>query len=445
MATGVSKTKWQASVEATSPVLSSGISLTYADKATEWGILETCPAALAHVWSAKPCTSNSLYFGDNLPILAALLQRTDLRGKVKLIYIDPPYATNSVFQSRAQADAYQDLLTGASYVEFLRTRLVLLRELLAEDGSIYVHLDDKMAHYIKVVMDEVFGASNFRNWITRRKCSHKNYTKKTYGNISDYILFYTKSDAYTWNRPVEEWTVERAKKEYPCIDPETGGRYKKVPIHAPGTRNGETGKMWRGMLPPPGKHWQYTPQTLEEMDARGEIYWSPTGNPRRIVYLEDSEGVAVQDIWQDFRDTRNQNVLSTGYPTEKNPEMLAQIIRASSNPGDLVLDCFCGSGVTLAAAEQLGRRWIGIDNSAEAITTVLKRFLQGVERMGNYVQGNEQAETPFFGGSMRLDLFEAGLPLDEKLPAIPAANFDLYTEPAHVEMLNALVKRFTPL
>ena len=445
MATGVSKTKWQTSIEATAPVLNSGINLTYADKAAECEILETEPSQLARAWSANLCASNSLYFGDNLPILAALLQRADLRGKVKLIYIDPPYATNSVFQSRAQNDAYQDLLTGASYVEFLRKRLVLLRELLAEDGSIYVHLDDKMAHYIKVVMDEVFGASNFRNWITRRKCSHKNYTKKTYGNISDYILFYTKSDAYTWNRPIEEWTTERAKKEYPCIEPETGRRYKKVPIHAPGTRNGETGKIWRGMLPPPGKHWQYTPQTLEEMDARGEIYWSPTGNPRRIVYLEDSEGVAVQDIWQDFRDMRNQNVVSTGYPTEKNPEMLERVINASSHSGDLVLDCFCGSGSTLAAAQQLGRRWIGIDSSAEAIATVLKRFLQGVERMGDYTQSNEQAETPFSEGSMRLDLFEAGSVSDKEPPALSAPNFDLYTEPANSEMVNGLVKRITTL
>ena len=219
MATGVSKTKWQASGETTTPVFSSGISLTYADKADEGKILETDPATLSRVWSAKPCASNSLYFGDNLPVLAALLKQKELRGKVKLIYIDPPYATNSVFQSRTQNDAYQDLLTGASYVEFLRKRLVLLRELLAEEGSIYVHLDDKMAHYIKVAMDEVFGVQNFRNWITRRKCSHKNYTKKTYGNISDYILFYTKSDAYTWNRPIEEWTPERAKKRIPLRRP----------------------------------------------------------------------------------------------------------------------------------------------------------------------------------------------------------------------------------
>ncbi len=109
------------------------------------------------------------------------------------------------------------------------------------------------------------------------------------------------------------------------------------------------------MLPPPGKHWQFTPQTLEEMDARGEIYWSPTGNPRRKVYLDESVGVTVQDIWLDFKDAHNQNVRITGYPTEKNPDLLALIVRASSHAGDIVLDCFSGSGTTLDAASQLGR------------------------------------------------------------------------------------------
>ena len=109
------------------------------------------------------------------------------------------------------------------------------------------------------------------------------------------------------------WTENRAVKEYQCIEAGTGRRYKKVPIHAPGTRNGESGKTWRGLSPPPGKHWQYLPGTLDEMDARGEIYWSPTGNPRRKVYLDASEGVPVQDLWLDFRDAHNQNIRITGY------------------------------------------------------------------------------------------------------------------------------------
>lgn len=143
--------------------------------------------------------------------------------------------------------------------------------------------------------------------------------------------------------------------------------------------------LWRGQLPPPGKHWQYTPKDLDEMDARGEIYWSPNGNPRRKIYLDQSDGVPIQDIWLDLRDAHNQNINITGYPTEKNPDLLTRIIRASSNPGDLVLDCFSGSGTTLAVASQLHRKWIGIDNSVEAITTTLRRFATGLKPMGDFV------------------------------------------------------------
>ncbi len=140
-------------------------------------------------------------------------------------YIDPPFATNSVFQSRTQMDAYSDLLTGAHYLEFLRERLILLRELLADDGSIYVHLDGNMAFYVKVVMDEVFCAKNFRSWITHKKCNPKNYTRKVYGNVSDFILFYTKTDSYVWNRPVEQWAGEGWPKEYRYVEEGTGRRY----------------------------------------------------------------------------------------------------------------------------------------------------------------------------------------------------------------------------
>ncbi len=387
MATGSPKTKWltQANPALSCVQLPTGVSLSYEGKAPEQEVLATPAGSASSIWTAHPNAPNRLYYGDNLPLLAALLHDSRVKGQIKLIYIDPPFATNSVFHSRTQVDAYQDLLVGAAFLEFMRKRLILLRDLLSEDGSIYVHLDENMAFHIKVIMDEIFGVQNFRNWITRRKCSHKNYTKKTYGNISDYILFYTKSDTYVWNRPTEAWTTERSLKEYTNVEGGTGRRYKKVPVHAPGTRNGETGQLWRGVSPPPGKHWQYTPKTLDEMDARGEIYWSPTGNPRRKIYLDKSEGVPIQDIWYDFRDTRNQNVHITGYPTEKNPHLLERIIQASSNPGDLVLDCFSGSGTTLAVADVLGRQWIGIDKSREAISTTLRRFTKGTERMGDFV------------------------------------------------------------
>ncbi|MBE7557168.1 MAG: site-specific DNA-methyltransferase [Anaerolineales bacterium] len=389
MATGVPKTKW--SGNNSDPAQVNGlpeqpldVSLSYEGKQAREEILATTPAATRVLWQSDK-GENRLYYGDNLPILASFLNDDAVREKVRLVYIDPPFATKSVFQSRSQSDAYLDLLAGAHYIEFIRQRLIILRELLAPDGSIYVHLDENMAFHIKIIMDEVFGSANFRNWITRKKCNPKNYTRKTYGNVADYILFYTKSDNYVWNRSYEEWTPERADKEYEYVEEETGRRYKKVPVHAPGVRNGETGKPWRGMNPPPGKHWQFPPKTLDEMDARGEIYWSPNGNPRRKVYLDESSGVPVQDIWLEFRDAHNQNIKITGYPTEKNSELLARIIEASSNPGDLVLDCFSGSGTTLDVASQLGRRWIGIDNSPEAIGTTLRRFATGLERMGDFV------------------------------------------------------------
>lgn len=329
---------------------------------------------------------NRLYYGDNLDVLQKLVDDVNVCGKVSLIYIDPPYSTGGIFQTRSQKDAYSDTLAGNDYLDFMQKRLVLLHKLLSKEGSFYIHLDSKMLFHIKLMLDEIFGSNNFQGMITRKKCKPKNYTRKTYGNISDYILFYTKSDNPIWNRPFDEWTDEKILKEYPFIEEETGRRYKKVPIHAPGTRNGESGKMWRGMMPPNGKHWQFVPQTLEEMDKRGEIYWSSNGNPRRKVFLENSKGIPVQDIWLDYLDINNQNTKGTGYPTEKNPEMLKQIIKASSNKGDLILDCFAGSGTTLAVADELKRKWIGIDCSDEAINTIFDRFLNGISALGDFVE-----------------------------------------------------------
>lgn len=335
-------------------------------------------------------STNMLMYGDNRDALLWLLNN-GYKEKIGLVYIDPPYATSGIFVNRNQEQAYSDFLGGADFVEFLRHRLIILRELLRSDGSIYVHLDNNMAFVIKSVMDEIFGSENFRAFITRKKCSTKNYTKNTYGNISDYIMFYTKSNKYVWNRPYNPWDFESLVKEYPCVDERTGKRYKKVPIHAPGVRNGDTGKEWKGMLPPKGKHWQFTRDKLDELDAAGEIYWSPTGNPRRKVYCDPDKGIPVQDIWVDYRDSINQSQKTTGYPTEKNLEMLKLIVAASSNEGDIVLDCFAGSGTTLDAAYSGNRRWIGVDNSPESIKAITKRFTMGMESYGDYVSRQTEA------------------------------------------------------
>jgi adenine-specific DNA-methyltransferase len=418
--------------------------LHYEGKRPAEEILATAPAAVEVLWphtaGYAAHAGNRLYFGDNLPILAGLLRDSSVAGKVRVVYIDPPFATRMAYESRSRSPAYDDLLWGAQYAEFLRERLVLLRELLADDGAIYVHLDEKMVFHIKVLMDEVFGHQRYRNLIVRKKCNPKNSTRRRYGNVCDFVLFYTKSDTYVWNRPVANWTPDRIGKEYPYVEEGTGRRYKKVPLHAPGVRHGETGRPWRGMLPPPGKHWQFPPRVLEEMDRQGHIYWSPNGNPRRKIYLDQSDGVALQDVWLDCPDAHNQNVRITGYPTEKNPDLLARMIEASSNPGDLVLDCFSGSGTTLAVASALGRRWIGMDNSAEAIATTLRRFARGTEPMGDYVQARLHEERKASTGILPLELLETQEDARSRLPPhVVVSAFTLYcSQPVPERLTQAL-------
>lgn len=324
---------------------------------------------------------NGLILSDNFVALHQLIKSSQ---KAKLIYLDPPYATGMEFQSRDLEHAYTDTLGKAAYVEFMRRRLVLLREVLDDDGSIFVHIGHQMVAELKLVMDEIFGARNFRNIITRRKCSSKNFTRNQFANLNDFVLFYTKSSSYVWNQPVEAPDAEWIAKEYPKFDQK--GQYKLVPVHAPGVRNGATGTPWRGVNPPPGKHWQYAPSKLDELDAAGEIHWSKTGNPRRKVYLPPNKGVALTDYWDKFRDAHHQSILITGYPTEKNFDMMKMLVAACTNPGDVVLDPFCGSGSTLHAADAQGRKWIGIDQSFVAVKTVIKRLRHGRAPMGDFVK-----------------------------------------------------------
>lgn len=371
------------------------VSLSYDGKKTKENIISRPSLKFENVFSVNGNGKNMLFYGDNFDALLYLLH-SGYKNKVTLIYIDPPFATASNFINRKLEHAYSDSLCGGEYVEFLRERLILMHELLADNGSIYLHLDSKMAFTMKLIMDEVFGEDNFRAFITRKKCSTKNYTKNTFGNISDYIMFYSKSSEYVWNRPYATWEMDRMIEEYPYIDEITGKRYKKVPVHAPGVRNGETGKEWRGKMPPTGKHWQYTPNKLDELDAAGEIYWSSTGNPRRKVFCDPSKGIPIQDIWLNYRDSINQAQKTTGYPTEKNYEMLKMIVCASSNPGDIVLDCFAGGGTTLGAAFECGRTWIGADNSTESIKSILKRFTSGLDIYGNYVNTQNDCKQILF-------------------------------------------------
>ncbi len=368
------------------------IRLEYGGRASKEEVLTGDSARLRCLVRTPTPSVNRLIYGDNLKVLRTLRAETEVSGKVRLVYIDPPYATGFQFHSRSQEHAYSDHLGGAGYLEFLRQRLIILHDILADDGSIYLHLDGNMVFQAKILMDEIFGAGNFRNFITRRKSNPKNYTKKSYGNISDYLLFYSKTERYVWNQPLDAHSAA-ALKEYRYVEKSTGRRYMLVPVHAAGVRNGETGKAWRGLTPPPGKHWQYLPKTLDELDARGEIHWSVNGNPRRKVYLDTREGVGVQDIWWDFKDAHNQNIKITGYPTEKNLDLVRRIVAASSREGDLVLDAFGGSGTLAQAATEGKRDWLSIDNSPLAVQATVRRLVNGMAKMGDYVK-KKGAEQP---------------------------------------------------
>ena len=323
--------------------------------------------------------ANKLIQGENLIALRALLE--SYRGQVSLIYIDPPFATNgeyrvgdtrtgTVSSSPADTLAYADTLVGAEFLDFLRERLVLLRELLADNGSIYLHIDYKIGHYVKVLMDEVFGQRNFRNDITRIKCNPKNFPRKGYGNVKDLILFYSKSGNVIWNDPQVPLSEADKERLFRKVDAD-GRRYTTIPLHAPGeTVNGSTGQAWRGLLPPRGRHWRSEPAVLEELDRQGLIEWSANRVPRKKIFADEKATRRMQDIWE-FKDPPYPV-----YPTQKNLELLQFIIATSSNTGDLVLDCFCGSGTTLLAAQSMNRRWIGIDNSEPAIAAARKRLAE---------------------------------------------------------------------
>lgn len=357
--------------------------LQYKGKATIKSVIEkTKPAKLKQIFPDKPTKSkNKLIKGDNLAVMQALMSQHKLISKVDLVYIDPPFSTNTVFRvsedrgstvssSRNDGVAYEDTLNGKDFLEFIRKRLILIRELMSGIASIYLHIDYKIGHHIKIIMDEVFGSNNFRNDITRIKCNPKNFQRKAYGNIKDLILFYSKTDSLIWNNPKQKKSEEDIKRLFKKVEKD-GRRYTTTPLHAPGeTKNGKTGRKWKGMLPPKGRHWRYPPEELDKLDKKSLIEWSKTGNPRKIVYADEVSGNKMQDIWE-FKDPQYPS-----YPTEKNLDLLKTIIEASSKPQSIVLDCFSGSGTTLVAAQMLNRNWIGIDNSGKAIKITKKRLEQ---------------------------------------------------------------------
>ena len=351
--------------------------LNYSNKKIEKEIFLNIPDIELYQTNSS-ISPNLLIQANNLVALKQLITNHNLAGKIDLIYIDPPFATNNTFtitngrastisNSSSGTVAYTDTLKGFEFIEFIRERLVLLKMLLSDKGSIYLHIDYKIGHYVKIVMDEIFGIENFRNDITRIKCNPKNFARKGYGNMKDMILFYSKSDNLIWNEPKTPYTEEDKLKLFPKM--ENGRRYTTIPLHAPGeTQNGKTSQAFKGILPPAGRHWRSEVGVLEQWDNDGLVEWSDKGNPRKKIYLDEQEGKRMQDIWE-FKDPQYPV-----YPTEKNADLLDIIVKTSSNETSIVLDCFAGSGTTLKSAQTNGRQWIGIDQSDEAIKSIISKL-----------------------------------------------------------------------
>ena len=336
--------------------------------------------------------SNLLIFDDNLNAMQFLLQEKAYKNALDLIYIDPPFATNNTFRmgstisaSLSANVAYDDKFSLEAYLEFLYYRFILMREMLSEKGSIYVHTDSKIGHYVKIVLDEIFGKERFINDITRIKCNPKNFAKKGYGNVKDSILFYSKGADFIWNEVSQKVSQNDLAKRFNKRDEK--GAYTTIPLHAPGeTKNGESGKEWNGLKPPKGRHWRCALSELDSLQKEGLIEWSKNGNPRKKIYAKDYGYKKIQDIWE-FKDS--QKVL---YPTQKNTALLRQIILMSSNENSLVMDCFCGGGGFLQEASCLKRKFIGIDESAQAIAINKEWIIQNacecfiVEKQKKYIR-----------------------------------------------------------
>ncbi len=360
---------------------------------------------------------NTLYYGDNLDILSSPKYIPD--DSVDLIYLDPPFNSardyNVLFrdesgrESDAQIVAFKDtwhwsptaeetfvtLVTDAApelsatmtalmrivgrnqmmaYLVMMAARLRQLYRVLKPTGSLYLHCDPSASHYLKIILDSLFGVERFLSEIIWKRTSAHNSAKRP-GPIHDVILMYSKSKKYTWNRVYMSYDQRYLDRFYRFTD-EDGRKYRLSDLTGAGKRKGETGQVWRGIdVTEKGRHWMRPPSELDELDQQGRIVWSEKGVPAYKRYLDEMQGVQVQDVWDDIPPIGAQAKERLGYPTQKPEALLERIILASSNPGDLVLDPFCGCGTTIAAAQRHGRRWIGIDITHLSIALQKYRLL----------------------------------------------------------------------
>ena len=366
-----------------------------ADKAIQPGLFDARGRQLKG-WT------NKLIWGDNKLILSSLKngplrEEIEKQGGLKLIYIDPPFDVGADFSMDIEIGddtftkkpnileeiAYRDTWGKGtdSFIAMIYERLVLMRDLLAEDGSIYVHCDWRVNSYIRVAMDELFGSANFRNEIAWKRKTGRGTTDKTpteYGVQTDTLLFFSKSGECFFETPLKPLRQEYIDQSYRHQDAD-GRRYRidnlASPSHRPNLKYEYKGYK------PPEKGWAISLEKMREWDEHGRLYFPKTaeGRIQRKRYLDENEGEAVQNLWDDISIASAHSDERLDYPTQKPEALLDRIIKASSNEGDLIADFFCGSGTTAAVAEKLGRKWITTDLGKFAIHTTRKRLI-GVQR-----------------------------------------------------------------
>lgn len=327
---------------------------------------------------------NMIVFGDNLQFLKTIYENKDplikdkVKGKVKLIYIDPPFATEEDFNTNNGQKAYIDKKKGADFVEFLRRRLILAREVLAIDGSIYVHLDERKIHYMKTILDEVFGENNFKNEIIWKRTSAHNDSGK-YGVNIEYLLYYNKSDNYIWNQ-LKFIYSEKHLQRFRFKDSD-GRVWTDGPITAKGLKGGGYSYAYRGI----DGYWRCPISTMKNLDKANKLHFTKKGGIRIKKYLDELDGTPIQALWDELDPINSQSKERVAYPTQKPECLLETIIKASSCEGDVVLDFFGGSGTTAAVAEKLNRKWITCDIGKLSFYTVQKRILniQKSKSLGN--------------------------------------------------------------
>ncbi len=369
--------------------------------------------------------SQTIWTGDCLDVMRGMNSAT-----VDLIYLDPPFNSNADYAapigSAAAGAAFKDTWTlsdldvewinlietkhpkmwrvlmaamtpsDKSYLAYMAARLMEMPRLLKPTGSIYLHCDSTASHSLKLLMDSIFGHQNFRSEVIWKR-AHSHNSARRYGPIHDVILFYTASDMYRWTKVRQPYDPDYIERYFKFDDGDGRGRYWTGDITGSGTRDGETGKPWRGFDPTAkGRHWMVPPDELDKLDADNRVYWPPTKGawPKNKRYLSEAKGVPLQDIITDIRGLSTMGAAKgerVGYPTQKPLALLERFIAASSNPGDVVLDPFCGCATACIAAQRLDREWVGIDISPKAADLVKLRMR---DQLGLFYTGEHRTDLP---------------------------------------------------